>query len=101
MTDGYLMEADCIHGEVWFECAACSAEIDLGPRFPECYVPMARYVAVDAWGHLMMEVCAEMRRHGVDEDTIKQYREAALTNEGGPYAETPRWVRVTKERSAA
>ena len=24
MTDAYLMEADCIHGIVWFECDECS-----------------------------------------------------------------------------
>lgn len=24
MTDAYLMEADCIHGLVWFECKECS-----------------------------------------------------------------------------
>lgn len=71
------------------------------PRFDDCYVPMAHYVAVDAWGHLMLEVCAELRRHGVSEYEVAEYRRAALTGEGGPYAETPRWVRVTKERSAA
>ncbi len=25
MTDGWLMDADCIHGEVWFECGRCCA----------------------------------------------------------------------------
>jgi hypothetical protein len=25
MTDGYLMDADCIHGVAWYECKACLA----------------------------------------------------------------------------
>lgn len=25
MTDAWLMEADCIHGRVWFECRRCSS----------------------------------------------------------------------------
>lgn len=23
MTDGYLMDADCVHGVVWYECPDC------------------------------------------------------------------------------
>jgi hypothetical protein len=28
MTDGWLMEADCIHGVAWYECQACGDELD-------------------------------------------------------------------------
>ena len=28
MTDAWLMEADCIHGNTWFECPDCEALID-------------------------------------------------------------------------
>lgn len=27
MTDGWLMEADCVHGFVWYECAQCNDDI--------------------------------------------------------------------------
>ena len=27
MTDSHLMDADCIHGVVWFECATCLHEM--------------------------------------------------------------------------
>jgi len=26
MTDAYLMDADCIHGNVWYECPECFDE---------------------------------------------------------------------------
>ncbi len=25
MTDGWLMDADCIHGAVWYECKECGS----------------------------------------------------------------------------
>jgi len=28
MTDANLMEADCIHGVVWYECKQCEEEMD-------------------------------------------------------------------------
>jgi hypothetical protein len=27
MTDANLMDANCVHGEVWYECQACEAEM--------------------------------------------------------------------------
>lgn len=27
MTDAYLMDAECIHGEVWYECKTCEKEL--------------------------------------------------------------------------
>lgn len=27
MTDGNLMDADCIHGKIWWECPACDEDI--------------------------------------------------------------------------
>lgn len=32
MTDAWLMEADCIHGIVWYECAECAKD---DPRPPD------------------------------------------------------------------
>jgi hypothetical protein len=26
MTDSHLMDADCVHGNVWYECPLCDAE---------------------------------------------------------------------------
>lgn len=34
MTDARLMEADCIHGIVWYECADCCAYLDETVRAP-------------------------------------------------------------------
>lgn len=28
MTDAYLMDADCIHGNTWFECTKCDELIE-------------------------------------------------------------------------
>lgn len=28
MTDAWLMEADCIHGVVWYECLLCEQDAD-------------------------------------------------------------------------
>jgi hypothetical protein len=28
MTDSFLMDADCIHGNVWFECDECTKDIN-------------------------------------------------------------------------
>lgn len=40
MTDSNLMEANCIHGVVWFECEKCckqrpSVTIDYDPKYDE------------------------------------------------------------------
>lgn len=29
MTNSWLMEANCVHGVVWFECKQCEAQIDI------------------------------------------------------------------------
>jgi len=26
MTDGWLMDAECVHGVVWYECEECAAD---------------------------------------------------------------------------
>lgn len=31
MSDGYLMDADCIHGNTWWECPACDALMAADP----------------------------------------------------------------------
>jgi hypothetical protein len=28
MTDANLMDANCIHGEVWYECKKCEADMN-------------------------------------------------------------------------
>jgi hypothetical protein len=45
MTDGWLMEADCIHGNTWYECTECVAdyydpneEADRGAQAPMAIV---------------------------------------------------------------
>ena len=32
MTDANLMDADCIHGIVWYECRVCEALLDEGQQ---------------------------------------------------------------------
>lgn len=35
MTDGYLMDANCIHGKVWYECEECEECETLEPLEPQ------------------------------------------------------------------
>ena len=35
MTDGHLMDADCIHGVAWYECQECAKDDPAPPPFPE------------------------------------------------------------------
>ena len=39
MTDGYLMDADCIHGNAWYECDECMADD------PDSPMPKAKFDA--------------------------------------------------------
>ena len=39
MTDGYLMDADCIHGNAWYDCPECWADDPDSTRPP--FTPQA------------------------------------------------------------
>lgn len=95
MTDAHLMDADCVHGTVWFECVPCTAamEADLNqlagqPRFPKAIVDMRQFARVDAYFHSILEGCAALRRAGATEAEVSEYRAAATSD---PWTTTAAW----------
>lgn len=61
MTDGHLMDAECIHGNVWFECEVCD-ELDQAEVCPDC-----RGAGVFGSGHDLreLEVCPRCQGRGM------------------------------------
>lgn len=64
------------------------------PRYPDVYVDPVPFVAVDAWTHLILETTAALRRHGVSEAEISEYRASAVDD--AVYA-TTRWVSTERK----
>ena len=64
---------------------------DEGPRYPKAKVDMAPFARVDAHFHMILEGTAALRRAGVDEAEISEYRAAAVTD---PWIATARWMTI-------
>jgi hypothetical protein len=62
---------------------------DEGPRYPKAKVDMTSYAMVDAWFHMILEGCAALRRAGVGEAEVSEYRAAAVTD---PWTTTASWM---------